>query len=138
MNTLNTGTKPSRYATTTRATLGAIAVERDELRVELIIYKEELECKRRDNRLFCKHAKEIRDDLEKQNKTLAEELEDLRQNFDVESCARQAYLDRNKVLEDFIKGIARHDLSLSDMCPHKVYLAAREILGWPIEEDEKE
>ena len=43
----------------------------------------------------------------------------------------------NARLREFITGIAKHDFTLSDMCPHKVHEAAREILGWPIKEEDE-
>lgn len=64
------------------------------------------------------------------------------ESHDCDYCCDGSHVDllekRVKELEEFIKGIAKHDFGLSDMCPHKVHEAARNILGWPIEEEEEE
>jgi hypothetical protein len=70
MNELNTGTKPNNYRIATRATLEAIAAERDELREQLA------NCQETRNKLDILAANEGRI-----NKTLQEELEDARENI---------------------------------------------------------
>jgi len=76
MSELNTGKKPSNYRLATRATLEAIAVERDELREELA------NCQETRNKLDILAANEGRI-----NKALREELEDARERLGVQETA---------------------------------------------------